>query len=491
MFKRTLLIPALAALVLPVLSAQAPPQQPPPSTKGVVIKGKAPVSNEVLKVKLPRPQEADLSNGLHVLLIEDHRLPQVSVRLDIRGAGGYFDPEAMPGVAQLTATLLTEGTKSRTSQQIAVQQETLAASVSANAGMFSETAVLSASSLTENLDQVLDLWADVLLNPTFPAEELARYKTRTQGNLMAQRSNPGFLAQEMISKVVYGGHPASRVSLTPATLNAITRDAIAAFHAARYVPDHAVIGIVGDVTMAEAKAKLESRLAGWQKKGTPKPELKDPDPIGPTRVVLVDRANSVPTNLSVGTQSIPRTSADYDVLSLVDSIIGGGPTGRLFLNLREDKGFTYGAYSGLRAPRYRGDWTASTSVRTEVTEAALTEIMREIDRTRNEPVPDKEFQDKKRSLVASFALSLESPGSILGNYITSWMYGLPADYWDKYPDRVMAITKDQVQTIAKKYLDPGRLQVVAVGDGKKIAEGLKKFGKVETFDTEGRPVGGQ
>ncbi len=213
--------------------------------------------------------------------------------------------------------------------------------------------------------------------------------------------------------------------------------------------------------------------------------------MAPRRVVLVDRANSVQTNLSVGTQSIPRTSADYDVLSLVDSIIGGGPTGRLFLNLREDKGFTYGAYSGLRAPRYRGDWTASTSVRTEVTEAALTEIMREIDRTRNEPVPDKEFQDKKRSLVASFALSLESPASILGNYITSWMYGLPADYWDKYPDRVMAITKDQVQTIAKKYLDQGRLQVVAVGDGKKIAEGLKKFGKVETFDTEGRPVQGQ
>ena len=487
MSRRILLIPALAALFLPVLSAQAPMQQPP-STKGVVIKGKAPVSDQVLQVKLPRPQEADLSNGVHVLLIEDHRLPQVSMRLDMRGAGGYFDPAAQAGVAQVTATLLSEGTKTRTSQQIAVQLETLAASVGASAGMFSDTAMITASSLTENLDAVMDLWADVLLNPTFPAEELARYKTRTQGSLMQQRSNPGFLAQEMFSRVVYGDHPASRVSLTPASLNAITRDAIVAFHAERYVPDHAVIGIVGDVTMADAKAKLEARLAGWKKKGAPRPELKDPAAIGPARVMLVDRANSVQTNFAVGTQSIPRTSADYDVLSLVDSIIGGGPTGRLFLNLREDKGFTYGAYSRLGTPRYRGDWVATTSVRTDVTDAALTEIMREIARTRDEPVPDKEFQDKKRSLVASFALSLESPSSILGNYITSWMYGFPADYWDKYPERIMAISKDQVQATAKKYLDPARLQIVAVGDGKKIAEGLKKFGKVEVFDTEGKPV---
>jgi len=217
-------------------------------------------------------------------------------------------------------------------------------------------------------------------------------------------------------------------------------------------------------------------------------EVADPAPLGPAKVSLVDRPGSVQTSLLVGTQSIDRKSPDYDVLKLADSVIGGGPTGRLFLNLREDKGFTYGAYSNLAAGRYRGDWSASTEVRTEVTEAALTEIMKELARMRDERISDKDFQDKKRSAVANFALSLETPAAIMNNYITSWLFGLPADYWDKYPERVMAITQDQVQAVAKKYFGPERMQIVAVGDGKKIAEGLKKFGKLEVFDTEGKPI---
>ncbi len=205
---------------------------------------------------------------------------------------------------------------------------------------------------------------------------------------------------------------------------------------------------------------------------------------------LVNRANSVQTFLAVGTQSITRTSPDYDVLSLTNNIIGGGPTGRLFINLREDKGFTYGAYSSVAAPRYRGYWLASTSVRTEVTEPALGEMVKEIARLRDETIPAKEFQDKKRSMVASFALSLESPTAILSNYMTSWLYQLPADYWDKYPERVMAITEQQVQAAAKKYFDPSRLQIVAVGEGKVIGDILKKFGTVDVYDTEGKLVTG-
>jgi predicted Zn-dependent peptidase len=200
----------------------------------------------------------------------------------------------------------------------------------------------------------------------------------------------------------------------------------------------------------------------------------------------VDRPNSVQTSLIVGTQAINRTSPDYDVASLLNAIIGGGPTGRLFLNLREDKGWTYGAYSGLTAPRFQGDWSAQAEVRGDVTEGAVGEIMKEVNRLRTEPIPDQEFLDKKRSLVASFALSLETPAAILSNYITSRRYNLPADYWDKYPARVMAVTREQVQAAAKKYLEPGRIQVVAVGDAKKIGEGLKKFGTVEVYDTEGK-----
>ncbi len=308
-----------------------------------------------------------------------------------------------------------------------------------------------------------------------------------KGNLLQQRAQPGFLAQEAYNRVVFGAHPAGRM-MTPAALDRITRDGVVNFYTTRYAPDEAIIGVVGDVTLADIKKRLESRLAGWTKKGNLQLGVVDPPEMGPAKVTLVDRPGSVQTNLIVGTQMISRTSPDYDVLKLADSIIGGGPTGRLFLNLREDKGYTYGAYSRMTTLRYRGDWSASTEVRTDVTEPALTEMMKEIARMGGERIPDKEFADKKRSLVASFALSLETPAAILSNYITSYIYKLPSDYWDKYPARVMAITQEQVQAAAKKYLDASGLQIVAVGDGKKIAEGLKKFGKVETFDADGKAI---
>jgi zinc protease len=456
------------------------------ATKGVVLKGKAPVSNEILKVKLPRPQEADLSNGIHLMAIEDHRAPQISMQLIVPGAGGFFDPADAPGLAGFTASMMSEGTAARSSQQIAQELETMASSVSVSTGAASEFAVLMASSLTDNFDRTLDLAADILLNPSFPDVELARYKTRQKASLVQTRAMPQFLAAERYSRVIYGDHPNSRVMPTADSVDKVTRDALAAFHKARYVPDQAIVAIVGDITLAQARAKLEARLAGWKKAGVALPAVTDPAPIGPGKVYLVDRANSVQTSLVVGTQAISRTSPDYEVLSLLNAIIGGGPTGRLFLNLREEKGWTYGAYSGLVAPRFRGDWSAQTEIKGDVTDKAIGEILSEVRRTRTEPIPEKEFLDKKRSLVASFALSLETPAAILNNYVTSRRYNLPADYWDKYPERLMAITREQVQAVAVKYLDPARLQIVAVGDGKKIGEGLKQFGPVEVYDLDGK-----
>jgi predicted Zn-dependent peptidase len=205
-----------------------------------------------------------------------------------------------------------------------------------------------------------------------------------------------------------------------------------------------------------------------------------------TKVYLVDRPNSVQTSLIIATQAIKRTSPDYDVLSVLNAVIGGGPTGRLFLNLREEKGWTYGAYSSLDAPRYRGAWLVQTEIRGDVTIEAIDEILSEIKRIGNEIVDDQEFRDKKRSLVAAFALSLESPDTILSNYVMSRRYGFPEDYWDRYPDRIMAVTREQVQAAAKKYLDPANLQIIAVGDGAKLGEKLEKFGPVTIFDTEGK-----
>jgi len=480
----------LTSLLIGVTIAAQQPQTPDESMKGAVLKGRAPVSDDVLRVKLPRPVESNLSNGVHLVVLEDHRAPTVSFQFLIQGAGGYYDPPDMPGVGELTASVMREGTKTLSSPEIAVQLETLAANLNVGTSLGSQVATLTASSLTENFDAVLALAVDVLLNPTFPDDELSRVKTRMRAGLVQQRTNPGFLAGELMSRVLYGDHPAGRVSITLPVLQRVTSADLAAFHRKTYVPDYAVFGVSGDITPSEAHKKFDAALAAWKKSGVPKPSVSDPrDVMGP-KVYFIDRANSVQTSLRVGAPAISRLSADYDVLSVMNKIVGGGPTGRLFLNLREDKGYTYGASSGFSALRYRGSWQASTDVRSEVTGPALGELMAEIKRIRDERVSEQEFRNAKRSMVAAFALSLESPGGILGNHMTRWLYGLPVDYWDKYPDRVMAVTEQQVQAAARKYLDPSRLQIVAVGEGGKIADVLKTFGIVETYDTEGRKIGG-
>lgn len=474
------------ALVASAVTSGAGAQQPAPAPQAVVMKGKAPVSDKILAVKLPRPREGTLANGLHLIVLEDHRTAQVSFQLLIPGAGGFFDPAGATGLASVTASMMREGTASRTTLQISEQLETMAASVGVGSGMSSLDATVSASSLTEHFGRVLDLAADILLNPTFPADEVAKYKQRTGAQLAQQRAIPGFLAQELWAKVINGDHPASRVSMTPADIVRITREQMIDWHKTRYVPDHAVIAIAGDISFADAQRMIQERFGSWKKAGVPAPKATNPGAAPAAKVWLVDRPNSVQTNFVVGTQGIDRTNPDYDALQLMNAVVGGGPTGRLFTHLREEKGYTYGAYSGLSAGRFKGTWSASTDVRSEVTEPALTDLMDELRQIRDITVPAKELADKKRSLVASFALSLESPQQVLNYYVTRWIYKLPADYWDKYPQRVMSVNAAQVQTMARKYLDPKNMQIIAVGDGKKVEATLRKFGELEVFNTEGQ-----
>ena len=485
--RATGVISALGALGVlgAVLSAQ---QQDVPSMSGVVFKNKAPVSDKLLEIKLPRPQEADLPNGLHVMVLEDRRAPQVSIQLSMRGAGGYYDPADHAGLAQFTAANLREGTTTKSTTDIAEQLDRLSAALNVNAGMSSEDATISASALTEHVDVVLDLMADVLINPTFPEQEFSRYKTQTRAQLLQQRANPNFLAQERFSIVMAGDHPDGRVSPSPAVLDKTSRENLVAFHRARYVPDHAVLAIAGDISMADAMKRIQARLGGWKKTGAPAPTVADPAALDKAGIFLVERANSVQTSLLVGVQGIRRTDPDFFALSVLNKVIGGGPTGRLFRHLREEKGYTYGAGSNIDAQRFRGVWVASTNVRTEVTEPALTDLLDELRQAREVTIPAKEFADAKRSMIAAFALTLESPQALLNNAITRHRFNLPVDYWDKYPERINAITAADAQVIAKKYLDPSRLQIVAVGNSEGVARALRKLGPVQVFDAEGRPL---
>jgi predicted Zn-dependent peptidase len=239
--------------------------------------------------------------------------------------------------------------------------------------------------------------------------------------------------------------------------------------------------------MAEARKLVETKLGAWKKAGVAEPAVVDPPPMGPPKVYLIARPGSVQTTLYVGTQSMTRKDPDYAALSVVNRVLGG-TMGRLFRHLREEKGYTYGIGSGFSAPQYRGSWASSTSVRTDVTEPALSDLLAEIAELRDKPVPDSELADAKRAIVGSFARDLENPQQVLGYYIDNWQYSLPADYWDTYPQRVMAVTAAQAQAAAQKYWGPDRLQIVAVGDASKITDILRKKGELQIYDADGNPV---
>ena len=466
----------------------APAGQTPPSTKGAVIKGKAPVNKNVLQVKLPRAQEASLANGLKVVLLPANKVPTFNMQLVVL-SGGLSDKADYRGLASFTAALLREGTTKRASKDIAEQVDALGATLTANSGFASMTSTVTTSGLVENFDQTLELFADVIRNPTFPQAEVEKYKTRSLSQLQLQRSIPQFLAIEQFQKAIYGtNHPASLIAAPAESLKKLTTQDLADFHSTYYRPNNAFIAIVGDVTLKEVMPKLEKAFGDWQKGDVPAVTIPPAPAQADSKIYLIDRPGSVQTVLQLGTLGIERTSPDYFSVLLADKVLGGGPSGRLFLNLREDKGYTYGAYSNFGGSRFRGTWTSSSEVRTDVTEGAMKEFMNELNRMRTETVPAEELENAKRSIIGSFALSLEQPGSLLQNIITQKLYNLPADYWDTYPQKVAAITAADVQNAAQKYIDMNHLQVVAVGDAAKAREVLAKYGKVELYDSEGKPV---
>jgi zinc protease len=447
---------------------------------------RTPVSKEILKVKLPRPIETTLPNGIHLMILEDHRFPLVTVQFDIDGAGPMYEPAGQPGLAGATAQLLTEGTKTRTSKQIAEQIDSLGASLSASAAFGSGSTVVAASGLSDTFEQWFGLAADVLLHPSFPAEELAQYQARAKSALLQQRSRPGFLANQTMNRALYGTYPASVVSATPESLDSLTPAMLADWHDSRYAPQNTILAISGDVHAETLIPRLREWLAEWQKSKLSVKFPPGPPPASKEKIFLIDRPGSVQTTLLMGNLAINRTSPDYPALVVLNEVLGAGSASRLFLNLREEKGYTYGVYSNVIARKYAGPWTAGGDLRTEVTDGAMTEFLRELNRIRDEKVPNDELDAARRSVVARFALSLESPQQLIGYAITRKAYNFPADYWDKYPAQIAAIKPDDVQRVARKYIDPATMQVVAVGDAGRIKTVLEKYGPVEIVDASGK-----
>jgi zinc protease len=449
---------------------------------------RAPVSKEILNVKLPRPVETVLPNGIHLMILEDHRFPLVTVQFEIDGAGALYEPASQPGLAGATARLLNEGTTTRTSKQIAEEIDSLGASLSASAGFGAGAAVLSASGLSDTFEKWFALATDVLLHPSFPGDELEQYRSHAKPALLQQRSQPNFLANQTMSRALYGAYPAAVVTATPESLDALTPAMLADWHEKHYAPQNTVLAISGDVHAATLIPELRKWLAEWKRSKEAVNFQPGPPAATKAKVFLIDRPGSVQTTLLMGNLAIDRTSPDYPALVVLNEVLGAGSASRLFLNLREEKGYTYGVYSNLIARKYAGPWTAGGDLRTEVTGGAMKEFLRELNRIRDEKVPDEELDAAKRSVVARFALSLESPQQLIAYATTRKAYNFPADYWDKYPAQITAITADDVQRVAKKYVDPATMQLVAVGDAGKIKTILEKYGPVEIVDVSGKPA---
>ncbi len=455
--------------------------------KGAVLKGKAPVSKTLLRVKLPKAEEATLKNGLRVVVLENHRVPTFSMEMVVM-SGGLSDPADMHGLAGATATLLREGTAKHNSRELSEQLDTIGATINATSGLSGFTTNITSAGLVENFDQVLDLFNEVVRTPKYPTEEVERYKSRTVAAQGQIRGQANFLAQERLSQAIYGTHPASLVLPPAEGIKKIAPADLMRFHDENYVPNNAMLAIVGDVTLKELLPKLERAFGDWKSGSAPKTVIPAVPAQAASKIYLINRPGSVQTVFQIGALGIERTDPDYAAMAVMNRILGGGGSSRLFLNIREDKSYAYSVGSGFSSSKYRGTFVANAPVRTDATEGALREFMNEFNRIRNEKVSAVELENAKRSIVGGFALSLENPGALLQNIITQKLYELPASYWDTYPAKVEAITADDVQRVAQKYIDLAHLQIVAVGDATKTREVLAKFGPVVEYDGDGKPV---
>lgn len=435
-------------------------------------------------LNLPEQFVTNLSNGLGVVVVEDHRLPLISFRLAFR-SGDANDPESRPGLSDMMAHLLTEGTATRTSRQIAEEVERYGATLAV--GSSSDFTTVAASTLSVYADEILALLADVTLNATFPQSEIDLARENTKQLLIQQRAQPNFLASERLSQVMFGKHPYARVSPTPEMLDVMTRDDLTRFRESTYIPNNAVLMVVGDVERGAIIASIEQLFGGWQP-GTP-PDVNFPAPPEQSARVIyvVDRPGSAQSNIVIANQGITRTNADYFPMLLMHTILGANASSRLFMNLREEKGYTYGAYSNLDARRLAGTFRATAEVRTPVTGASLHEFFYELSRIRDEAVSAEELKNAKAYLTGVFPIRIETQDGLVDQLVSIRMYELPSDYLKTYRDRINAVTAEDIQRVAQKYVMPDRAAVVIVGDAAEISAQVKPYSdSIELYDTEGK-----
>ena len=440
-------------------------------------------------LQLATPVSATLSNGLTLILSERRGLPIVAANLVLK-TGSDANPLDKAGLANFVAAMLDEGTATRNALQIADEVAQLGASLTTGSSMDATTA--SIRSLSKNFGPTLDVLADIVLRPSFPAEEIERQRASRLAGLVQQRDNPAQVAALVTASALYGPkHPYGYAEVgTEASVKAVMRADMEAFWKQNFVPNNAALVVAGDISLPELRALAETSFGSWAKGSPAQPNLGTPSPTS-ARIVIVDKPASPQTQLRVAGIGAARSSPDFRPMQVMNIALGGLFSSRINMNLREQNGYTYGASSGFSFRRAPGPFQVASGIRTDVTAPAIDEIFKELRGMVDRPLTEDELTKAKDAMANSLPGAFESSANAVGNFSNVFIYDLGLDYYTKYAAQVNAVTRDQTVAMAKKYLDPSKMVVIAVGDRAKIEAELKKLnlGAIEVRDTEGKPVG--
>ncbi len=434
-------------------------------------------------VHLPAVARSTLPNGLELALLEYHALPVLHIRLDVRGAGTAADPHDRPGLAAFVGDMLKEGSRTRTSGQIADAVEFVGGRLSVVTQPDSTTVSLAV--LAEHADTALAILGELIAEPTFPQTEIDKLRRREVDRLSQEHNDPVWISRQAFYREVYGTHPYAAFDATPESLAAIRRDEIVAFHRRTFVARAMTLTVVGDVQPANFRALVLRHLGRIVRGRAPASVFPVPAEGTARRIVIVHRpgAQSV---IRIGNLSLRRTANDFVDFAVANQVLGGGPSSRLFTDLRERRSLTYGAYSRTTETVDIGTFQASASVRTAVTGEGLRAFIEHLDRIAHEPPPDNELDEARRFLTDSFPLTFSTPDD-LGRLVSEMRtFGLPDGYWDSYRTRVRAVTAAQSLAAARTYIHPERAVIVVVGDSAAIENDVRAFGPVRVLDPNGR-----
>lgn len=426
-------------------------------------------------IPVPKITKSTLKNGLTVWVVPRKGLPRVDYVLAVRGAGFAADAPATPAFANMLAGLLNEGTDKRDSRAIAEAAQGMGGSVAASAT--SDGIIVSANALLSQSAPMMQLLAEVARTPSFPENEVKLAKANALQSLRVSETQPTFRAERAISRAVYGDHPYSRTTPTVEAINAVTQDMLRSEHARRMRPDHALLVITGPVKELDALKLAEQAFGDWKASGPSHADTAPaPASAKPARILL-QRDGSVQSTLRLGSPGIAASAQDQIPLRLASTILGGGFSSRVNINLREAKGYTYGASAGARLNRAGGSIVGGADVRNEVTGAALNEFFSEYKRIGSELVPAKEMEMNKRYVAGGYMISNQLQRAVAGTLASNWLVGLPAEFLGEYVPRILKVTPEQVRDVSKKYYAPENQSIVVVGDQKAVGEQLKAFGE--------------